>query len=598
MKKATSIATGLMFSLPILTITSCFNKHQNDQEINNTQANNNSKPNIVLIMTDDQGWGDFSFTGNPVLETPHIDKFAKEAVYFEWFYVCPSCAATRASLLTGRYHFRTGTSWVTYRREAMRENEYTLPEMLKDHGYTTGCFGKWHNGAQFPHNANGQGFDEFVGFSAGHHCNYFDTKLEHNESSIETKGYITDVLTDYALDFINKNQNQPFFCYIPYNAPHNPYQVPDNYFNKYKAKGLDDSLACIYGMCENIDDNFARIIHQLDSLQLTENTIVLFLTDNGPHTWRFNGGMKGKKAHVDEGGVRVPLLMKWGEKYDKQIVVEELTAHIDILPTIADLIGIKLPDSLHIDGESFLAYITGDDVQKHRAICTNNTYNSRYPGAIRTSTYRLVLKDNDSLLYNIEKDLGQKNDISAEHTALTDSLAQLYHQWYDELTQQGLVPVPIHIGYNSHPKVVLPATDGALFGEVEFYGYWGWAHAWVSNWSTTYDTVSWSVKVVEAGSYQLGADLACQSDDIGTIVKVQAGKSVIQEVIKQPYEAAYIPSPDRVKRHEAYERKWQTMNLGKINLNEGTYCIKLSFSEISGKKSNIEFKNLIIKKID
>jgi arylsulfatase A len=241
---------------------------------------NKQKPNVLLIMTDDQGYSDIHSHGNPLIDTPTLDSFAKQATRFDRFFVSPVCAPTRASLLTGRYHLRTGTHGVTRGRENMRENETTIAQIFKNSGYKTACFGKWHNGSNYPYHPNARGFDTFTGFCAGHWNNYFDTTLEHNGSPLKTKGYIADVLTEHAINFIEQDKNLPFFCYLAYNTPHGPYQVPDKYFDKYKGQGLDDQTAAIYGMCENIDDNFRKILDALDRLNLAKNTIVIFTTDN------------------------------------------------------------------------------------------------------------------------------------------------------------------------------------------------------------------------------------------------------------------------------------------------------------------------------
>ena len=187
-------------------------------------------PNVLLILTDDQGWGDLSYHNNDSIDTPNLDALAQKSNRFRRFYVSPVCAPTRASLLTGRYHLRTGTSWVTHRKEVMRTEEVTLAEVFKQVGYNTGCFGKWHNGEQYPNDPNGQGFDEFLGFTAGHWNNYFDTSLSHNGKKVKSKGYITDVFTKAAIDFIKNNRKTPFFCYVPYNAPHSPFQLPQSIF--------------------------------------------------------------------------------------------------------------------------------------------------------------------------------------------------------------------------------------------------------------------------------------------------------------------------------------------------------------------------------
>lgn len=297
-------------------------------------AKKDAMPNIVLILTDDQGWGDLGMHGNQWLSTPNTDRIATEGAQFERFFVSPLCAPTRASLLTGRYHLRTGTASVTGGLETMRSEEITIAEALKAAGYATACFGKWHNGEHYPENPSGQGFDEFFGFCAGHWRNYFDPILEKNGQPVNTTGFITNIITDSALSFIERNQDRPFFCYIPYNAPHEPFQVSDRYFDVYKAKGLDDRTAAIYGMCENMDMNIGRILKTLEKLGLDENTIVIFATDNGPNGQRYNGGMKGTKGSVDEGGVRAPLFIRWPAKIKPGTLVKQLSAHIDIFPTI------------------------------------------------------------------------------------------------------------------------------------------------------------------------------------------------------------------------------------------------------------------------
>ena len=202
-------------------------------------------PNIVLVLTDDQGFGDIRSHGNDLINTPVHDRLALEGAQFDRFYVSPVCAPTRASLLTGRYHLRTGVHGVTRGHEIMRDEEVTIAELLKQNGYATGAFGKWHNGSQYPHHPNGQGFDEFLGFCAGHWNNYFDTTLDHNGQMVPSKGFMIDVVTDAAIEFIEKNKTKPFFCYLPYNTPHTPWQVPDKYFQKYMAMGIEDpKVAC------------------------------------------------------------------------------------------------------------------------------------------------------------------------------------------------------------------------------------------------------------------------------------------------------------------------------------------------------------------
>jgi len=207
-------------------------------------------PNILLIVTDDQGFGDLSVHGNPHLKTPNIDRLANEGVRFDRFYVNSFCAPTRAALLTGRWPLRTGCHGVTHNKEAMKPSEVTLAEALKPGGYRSACVGKWHNGEQFPFTPQGQGFDEFFGFNNGHWNDYFDATLLRGSQPEATRGYITDVLTDDAMRFIATHQETPFFCYLSYNAPHSPYQLPDRYYDRFKAMGMDEKLASFYGMIE------------------------------------------------------------------------------------------------------------------------------------------------------------------------------------------------------------------------------------------------------------------------------------------------------------------------------------------------------------
>ena len=191
----------------------------------------------MLVLTDDQGYGDVRSHGNELIDTPVHDRIAAEGVRFDRFFVSPVCAPTRASLLTGRYHIRTGVHGVTRGHETMRADEVTIAELLRGAGYATGAFGKWHNGSQYPHHPNGQGFDEFLGFCAGHWNNYFDTALDHNGTMVKSDGFIIDTLTDAAIEFIEANHKRPFFCYIPYNTPHTPWQVPERYWQKISGQG-------------------------------------------------------------------------------------------------------------------------------------------------------------------------------------------------------------------------------------------------------------------------------------------------------------------------------------------------------------------------
>ena len=284
-----------------------------------------AQPNLVIILADDQGWGDLSINGNRNLQTPHIDSLARDGALFERFFVCSVCAPTRAEFLTGRYHPRGGVRGVSRGDERLNLDETTIADIFRAAGYATGCFGKWHSGTQHPYHPNSRGFDEYYGYTSGHWGDYFAPELDHNGEVVQGEGFLTDDLTNHAIRFIEKNRARPFLCYLPLNTPHSPMQVPDRFFEKFAAldpaqRARDESQESLpmtraaLAMCENIDWNVGRVLQSLDSAGLAKDTIVLYFSDNGPNSWRWNGGMRGRKGSLDEGGLRAPCLLRWPGK--------------------------------------------------------------------------------------------------------------------------------------------------------------------------------------------------------------------------------------------------------------------------------------------
>jgi len=573
---------------------SCFSACRQDN-------NNQTHPNVILILTDDQGWGDLGIHGNQILSTPVLDRLAGERVRFDRFYVCPLCAPTRASLLTGRYHLRTGTSSVTHRKEVMRSEEYTLAESFRDHGYTTACIGKWHNGEQYPNDPLGQGFDEFFGFKAGHWNNYFKTQLVHNNEYVETDGYITDILTDHAIQFIESNVDHPFFCYLAYNAPHGPFQVPDKYFDKYKSLGLDNRDAAIYGMCENIDDNIGRLLSTLDSLQITDNTIVLFLTDNGPNGTRYNGGMKGIKGDVHEGGTRVPLFIRYPGKLPSGEIIPQISAHIDLFPTLHELCGISWPDTLRLDGISLMPFINKDSARfsSERMIFTHHTNNisQKFPGSVRTQQYRMVIDSNqDTLLYDMVTDPGQTTDIAHDHAGLTEELIKAYEGSFNDVVQLGIEPPPVPVGYEQCPLTRLLAPEAKLSGNLHFKGVAGWANDWIIGFASSEDSCYWEMDVIIPGDYRISAELAISEHNIPQKILISNNFSSVINEINKEYLAPVIKSPDRVERIEVFERIWQKVDMGFLKLQEGKQLISIRLPEIRGA-CDLELKAIYLEMI-
>ena len=560
-----------------------------------------NRPNVIIILTDDQGWGDIASHGNPEIYTPNLDALAADGARFNRFFVSPVCAPTRASLLTGRDHLRTGTQWVTYGLENMNAEEVTFGEVFKQAGYKTGLFGKWHNGSHYPMDPIGQGFDTFFGFKQGHWNNYFDTELEYNGESVKTEGFITDVLTDSALAFIERNQHAPFLAFIPYNAPHSPFQVPDKYFDKYKEQGMDDKNASVYGMVENIDDNVGRIVDTLDELDIADNTIVIFLTDNGPNGGdRFNGNMKGWKAKVDEGGVRVPLFIKWPKKIPAGTVVEELTAHIDFLPSIVELAGIEFEEENPLDGRSFTSLIFEDTpLWSDRYLFTHQSrWDSleMYPASVRNNQYRAVRYNDHWELFDMNKDPGQQNDISESNPLISQQFANVYDDWFEEVTKDLPQSRPVQIGHQKAPIVQLPAVESSFTGNIKFNGISGWSNDWIINWRTTEDEASWEIDVVEEGTYETLIEYSLGNAENGLLATISInGEDIISTQVSS-YQAQLVFSPDRVARGEVYEKKWGLQSLGESELKTGIQNIEISILPIAETASSFELKNLIIKK--
>lgn len=557
------------------------------------------QPNVLLIVADDQGWGDLSVHGNPYLHTRNIDRLAKESVTFSNFYVSPLCAPTRASLLTGRYHLRTGTVSVSRGLEVMKTEEMTLAELLKDNGYATGCFGKWHNGEHYPENANGQGFDEFFGFSAGHWSNYFDTHLERNGKKVKTKGYLPDVLTDEAIAFMKSNKDTPFFCYVPLNTPHSPHQVPDTYFKEFKDKGLNDELASIYGMVQNIDDNVGRLLKTLKKLGIDENTIVIYMSDNGPNGVRYNGELKGAKGSVDEGGVKVPFFLRWSTVL-KPKVVEEIAAHIDVLPTLADLCQLKAFDRGGLDGISLKSVLsdTGSKAEA-RALFTHVAFLddslSERPGSVRWKNFRLTIKDTSPELYDLANDPSQTRDIASTEQSVTNELLRMYSLWFHDVTKDLNFDRPVPL---SDSVVQLQAHEANVTGNVRFFEGHGWAHDWLVDWSSQSDSVWWSVDNSEDSFYDVYLNYTNAINNLKVRVSVASSgngvSSTVPKVNKSP-----VRSPDRVKRKEAYEQQWGTAHIGKLEIPKGRQMVVLKIPSHNGQVDfalkSIELKRVVQK---
>ena len=459
---------------------------------------NESRPNIVVILTDDQGFGDLGIQGNPVLETPNIDALARAGATMKNFYVSPVCAPTRASLMTGRYNFRTRVV-DTFKGRAMKEPaEVTLPELLRAAGYATGIFGKWHLGDNYPLRPTDQGFDEALIIRGGglaqlsdpieNQRRYTDPIVFRNNQQEQAKGFCTDVFFDGALDFIGKAQRagRPFFAYITPNAPHVPlHDVPPALLAKYKAKDLSsvlvkggndaDSVARVYAMEENIDQNVGRLIARLRSDPALANTIVMFLSDNGPDGDRFDSGLRGHKGEVYEGGIRTPFFAYWPGRFKPGTASAQIAAHIDIMPTLLEAAGVVAPSGLKFDGRSLLSLLENRAVawaerslvfQYHRGeqpIAWHNV-------AVRGQRWKLVHftgreatpREAPFQLFDLETDPTESHDLAASQPAIVEQLRQTYLRWFEDVSTtrpDNYAPPRIVIGSDHETTTVLTRQD-------------------------------------------------------------------------------------------------------------------------------------------
>lgn len=570
-----------------------------------------ARPNVLLILTDDQGFGDLGHHGNPDISTPQLDKFARESVQFDRFYVSSVCAPTRASLLTGRWWLRTGVCGVTQGWEEMRSSEITLAETLRGAGYRTGIFGKWHNGEQFPLSPTGQGFDEFLGFTAGHWNNYFDADLTRGTQPETTRGYITDVLTTAAIDFIEKHRASPFFCYLPYNTPHSPYQVPDRFFRKYAAKGMGPELAAIYAMMESVDENVGRLLATLERLNLRENTIVIFLSDNGPTAApsRFNAGMRGAKASVHEGGVRVPCFVQYPRRLKAPHLVKEIAAHIDLYPTLLELCGVQAPSGQPtLDGKSLVPLLEGyTEGWPERLLFSYQSPGSvtlrKYPGAVRSQKYRAVFEGAQGApatwsLYDMTADPGQKENIAAREPEVLKTLSSAYEAWWTDVTASGFTRDGLHIGHPEHNPVRLMAPRAQLEGKLRFFVPQAYANTWITGWTEPEDKISIALSIARPGTYSVALQYACAPADSGSLIRAMSAGAATEPVIVTAAAADRVKLQHRDKGKDNYvDRQWGRLELGTLSLPAGDHPLVLQALEKKGKQV-LELKHVELKRLD
>ena len=563
-----------------------------------------TKPNVIVFLTDDQGWGDLSLNGNTDLSTPNIDSLANDGASFEHFFVCPVCSPTRAEFLTGRYHVRGGVYSTSAGGERLDLDEVTIADTFRSAGYTTGAFGKWHNGMQYPYHPNGRGFEEFYGFCSGHWGDYFSPPLERNGKIVKGNGFCIDDFTDKAITFIeNSSKNKkPFFAYLPYNTPHSPMQVPDKWWDKFKNKKIKmrnrdprrediDHLRCALAMCENIDWNIGRVLKKINDLKIEKNTIVIFFHDNGPNGVRWNGGMKGRKGSTDEGGVRSPLLIRWPDKISKGIKINQITSVMDLLPTLTDCANIPISSQKALDGRSLKPLLLGErNKWKERTLI--NYWRGKT--SARNQNFRL---DHLGKLYDMTNDPGQLADISALRPKIRNQLLEEVSNWKETvLPELGKDERSFVIGHPNYRWTQVPARDGVSHGAIKRSGRFPNC-SYYENWKTTEDKITWNCEVGATGTYEVSIHYALKKGDEGTVVQLSHNNASIEHKFTESHE---VPSRgqenDRVERRESYVKDFKEIKIGTINLTKGKGELTLKALEIPGEES-IEFRLLMLEKV-
>ncbi len=450
-------------------------------------APSSRRPNILLILTDDQGYGDLGIHGNDKIRTPNIDRLAREGVQFTQFHVSPVCSPTRSSLMTGRYNYRTGVVDTYLGRSMMYPEEVTLAEMLGAAGYQTGIFGKWHLGDNYPLRAIDQGFHRAVVHKGGglgqpsafpDGAGYFDPILLDDGAPRRHKGYVTDIFTDEALGFIESNRNRPFFAYVATNAPHTPLEIADTWVEPYRKAGLDEQTARIYGMVTNLDENIGRLLAKLNELGLEQDTIVVFLTDNGPQQRRYNAGMRGLKGSVYEGGIRVPCFFRWPRLARPGSRIDRLAAHIDLAPTLLEASGVPVPKDAAVDGRSLLPLMGGGEAVWPDRTLFFQWHRGDEPQpwrqcAARDQRWKLV---DGKELYDLDNDPAESRDRAGENPAIVERLRRSYEDWFRDVSPaRGWGPPRIQLGTRFENPAILTRQDWrgprAAWDE-DSLGYW------------------------------------------------------------------------------------------------------------------------------
>ena len=564
------------------------------------------QPNVLVFLSDDQGWGDLTSSGNTDLRTPHIDSLKRDGASFDRFYVCPVCSPTRAEFLTGRHHAHSGVYSTSAGGERMDLDETTVADLFKEAGYATGAFGKWHNGMQHPYHPNGRGFGEFYGFCSGHWGNYFAPMLEQNGRIVKGEGFCIDDFTNKAMRFMTDavKGKKPFFAYLPYNTPHSPMQVPDRFWQRFKdrplvkvngqqpGKELQTHKRSALAMCENLDWNVGRVLAMLETLGIEDDTIVVWFHDNGPNGVRWNGGMKGRKGSTDEGGVRSPLYLRWPGVIAPGTEIPHIASARDLLPTLCDLAGVPPANRKPLDGVSLKQLLEkpGSTADSWPDRVLINQWKNRI--SVRNQRFRL---DDKARLYDMVADPGQKTNVAARHPKVVEELGMAAARHREEFMPTYFEDKrPFVIAHPDSPLTQLPARDGKSHGEIKRSNRFPNC-SYFRNWSSTEDRITFGAEVAASGIYEVVLYYAAR--EAGAKCELSFNDATLKFQIAEAHDVPEFGGEhDLHPRMESYVKDFKAVTIGKIVLEKGKGELTLRATEIPGAEA-MEFRLLTLKRM-
>lgn len=610
------VAVGWVAVAMALTLGSIEVTAQKPEALQTPEALQGSKgPNVLVVLTDDQGWGDLSLHGNPNLSTPNIDSLARDGARLKNFYVCAVCSPTRAEFLTGRYHTRMGVYSTSSGGERFDSAERTIGDVFVDAGYATAAYGKWHSGMQAPYHPNSRGFEDFYGFCSGHWGNYFSPMLEHNGRLVQGDGFIIDDLTDHAIDFMTKPRQRPFFVYLPLNTPHSPMQVPDDDWQEFadrpitadpmpanaKQEDVVHTRAAL-ALCKNIDDNVGRLLSTIDQLGIREETIVVFFCDNGPNGSRFNGGLRGRKGSVYEGGLRSPGLIRWPGHIPAGNVVDSISGAIDWLPTLADLCQVEIGQPAGpLDGISMAGHLLSkSSATPHandRLIFT--AWNTKM--SVRSQRFRY---HPDGTLYEIDSDFGEQHDVADQYPAEAERLKKALTRWREQTPSRPVkseTERPFPVGHPDSDWTQLPARDANATGQIRRSNKFP-NSSYFTQWVNTDDAILWDIDVIEPGTFEVLMRYTCPESAIGTTLRLESFRPsgevahTTDATVRAAGDTSVVGKQyDRSPRTEGYDKNWIEMDLGTIGLSSGRQTLRLTCPSIAGD-SGIEMRLIMLQR--